>query len=630
MLRRQLKLFVFLVLMLGALAVSAAAQNGIAIKAIPSVPDGGWQRVAAFPDWRGYVDDTLAMNSMVSVDGWQGQGYFYMTLSPETVSLRLFVNGREADTSALKPGKTVRVDYSGAARNGKNTVQVTEITPAVREDAVKLYFPYPTVIKGTPRDCGIDPAALELIDDLIASDVKYGFPGAQLAIIRHGKLIYEKAWGRTNAYKPDGSPDTASGPITSRTLFDLASVTKMFSANYALQKLLTEEKYSLDDPVSKYLGDRFFEHVIRYDYADGANPPLETQKEWKARITIRDLLCHQAGFPPSVEYYKIYPNGDTLLFAGYDGDEKTKAATEEAICKTPLMYEPRTMTKYSDIDYMLLGLIAEKLTGKTLDVYLKETFFDPMGLRRITYNPLKHGFGPQDCAATELNGNTRDGSIDFPGIRTYTLQGQVHDEKAWFSMGGVSGHAGLFACATDLAKLATVMLSGGYGENSFFSRNVMDAFTSPKSVDFGQWGLGWWRNGDVQRPWYFGTEAGSRVIGHQGWTGTLAMIDPDNGLVIAYLTHKINSRVADPSKSLSSFNGNWYTASSLGFVAQILSIGMDKDADILPQLVSLTADMANESRKLIPDDVGENHPSFRNAESKEALAEKWAGKAGGK
>ena len=249
-----------------------------------------------------------------------------------------------------------------------------------------------------------------------------------------------------------------------------------------------------------------------------------------------------------------------------------------------------------------------------------------MGLRRITYNPLKHGFGPQDCAATELNGNTRDGSIDFPGIRTYTLQGQVHDEKAWFSMGGVSGHAGLFACATDLAKLATLMLSGGYGENRFFSRNVIDAFTSPKSVDFGQWGLGWWRNGDVQRPWYFGTEAGSRVIGHQGWTGTLAMIDPDNGLVIAYLTHKINSRVADPSKSLSSFNGNWYTASSLGFVAQILSIGMDKDADITPQLVSLTADMANESRKLIPEDAGEDHPSRRNAESKEALAEKWAGR----
>ncbi|MBR4749952.1 MAG: penicillin binding protein PBP4B [Abditibacteriota bacterium] len=625
MLRRQLSRIFIIIVILGFMAAAAAAQT-LKAEAVDSVPDAGWQVKAVFPDWRGYVDDTLAMNSMASFDGWQGQGYFYVTLAPGVRSLRMFVNGREADLSGLKGGMSARIDYSPVARNGKNTVQVTEIEPGDAEDAVTVRAPYPTVIPGTPEEAGISRDTLALIDDLIASDVQYGFPGAQLAIIRHGKLVYNKAWGKVNAYLPDGTPNKTGAPITTRTLFDLASVTKMFSANYALQRLLTEERFSIDDPVSKYLGDRFFEDVIEYPYADGANPPLETQRRWKAQITIRDLLYHQAGFPPSVEYYKIYPNGDTLLFAGYDGDEKTKAATAQAICKTPLMYEPRTQTKYSDIDYMLLGLIAEQLAGKDLDTYLKETFFEPMGLKRITYNPLKHGFRAGDCAATELNGNTRDGSIDFPGIRTYTLQGQVHDEKAWFSMGGVSGHAGLFACASELATLAGVMLTGGYGEHRFFDRNVIDLFTSPKNEDLGNWGLGWWRNGDAQRPWYFGTEAASNVIGHQGWTGTLVMIDPANGLVIAYLTHKINSPVTDPAKSLSSFNGNWYTASTLGFVAQLLSIGMDRSEDVMPQLVSLTKDMAGESLKLIPKDAPAGHPSRRNADSKAALAKKWSQK----
>ncbi|MBO4414401.1 MAG: serine hydrolase [Lachnospiraceae bacterium] len=219
--------------------------------------------------------------------------------------------------------------------------------------------------------------------------------------------------------------------------------------------------------------------------------------------------------------------------------------------------------------------------------------------------------------------NRRDGAVDFPGVRTQTVQGQVHDETAWYSMGGISGHAGLFANACDLAKLAGVMLTGGYGENRFFSRNVMDLFTAPKSVEFGQWGLGWWRNGDGQRPWYFGTEAGSDVIGHQGWTGTLVMIDPANDLVIVYLTNKINSPVTDNEVNVNRFDGNWYTASTVGFVPQILTIGMDEDTDITPQLRSLAADMAGGSRKLIPENAAPDHPAVKNAESKAAVLKKW-------
>ena len=116
-----------------------------------------------------------------------------------------------------------------------------------------------------------------------------------------------------------------------------------------------------------------------------------------------------------------------------------KEATTRAIFKTPLIYEPGSNTVYSDVDYMVLGLVIEKVTGTDLDTYLKENFCYPLGLRHITYKPLENGFEQKDCAATELYGNTREGYVDFEGIRDYTLQGEVHDEKAWYSMAGISG-----------------------------------------------------------------------------------------------------------------------------------------------------------------------------------------------
>ena len=311
-------------------------------------------------------------------------------------------------------------------------------------------------------------------------------------------------------------------------------------------------------------------------------PDLETQKAWKRALTVRDLLRHQAGFPAGPHYndpdFDMVPPG-----AGPPGCNPCYAlgreATLEAIFKTPLLYAPGTRTVYSDVDYMLLTFVVEKLTGQRLDAYMKENFYAPLGLEHITFLPLENGFAAEDCAATELNGNTRDGHVSFEGIRTETLQGEVHDERAWYCMEGVSGHAGLFANAADLAKLASVMLTGGYGEHRFFSRNVMDLFTAPKALDFGQWGLGWWREGDDQRPWYFGTQAAPDTVGHQGWTGTLAMIDPSRELVVVYLTNKINSRVLSDAE-INKFVGSCYTASTLGFVPQILSIGMDAAGDV--------------------------------------------------
>ena len=628
--RRSLAVILVCILMIGQGFMPARGDIAMIEKA-DALPEAGWQKKAVFPDAWGYTDDTLAMNSMVSFQGYHGQGYMYVEVAEDVTAFTLYVNRQEYDTSAMQSG-LYRVDFSDAARDGKNTVQVSNIRPFGAAGAVTVYIPYPVVLQGSIEEAGIRPETLQLVSDIIQSDIDHGFTSAQLAIVRNGRLVYEKAWGSVNAYEQDGERKTDSPAVTTDTLYDLASVTKMFSVNYALQKLVTDGALDINAQVVDILGAGFSEDTVEIHYDGYEFPGLDTMKEWKAELTIRDILCHQAGFPAGIHYFNqrfdpeklvATADGDNILFAGYDGSDKTRQNTLEALCKTPLMYEPGTKTVYSDLDYILLCFVVEKITGQRLDQYMQDIFYRPMGLTHVTYNPLQNGFTRDDCAATELNGNTRDHLASFTGIREYTIQGEVHDELAWYSMGGVSGHAGLFSNASDLAKLASVMLTGGYGENRFFSQNVIDLFTAPKALTHAQWGLGWWREGSDQRPWYFGTQSASDTIGHQGWTGTLVMIDPSRQLVIVYLTNKINSPVTSPDNS-NRFNGNYYTASTLGFVPQLISVGLDEEIDIKPQLTALLADMVNESARLMNSSASSSHPSVQNVISKLAVLRSWA------
>ncbi|MBR1407437.1 MAG: penicillin binding protein PBP4B [Clostridia bacterium] len=597
-----------------------------AVKA-DAVPQFGWQKTAAFPDWKGYTDDTLAMNSMVSFRFFHGQGAIWLGV-PDTVErYSLYVNGVKYDTEGLTGG-VWQVDISGDTVDGVNTLEISNVFPLGLNRAITVHIPYPSLLEDTDGTEGIRPEALEMISDIIESDIRHGFTSAQLAVIRNGRLVFSDAWGTVNAYHPDGSPKADSAPVTTGTLYDLASVTKMFSVNYAVQKLVTDGTLDIESRIADILGEGFAADTLDFAYADAEAPvDHETQLAWKRALTVRDMLRHQAGFPAGPHYNN--PDYDMSLQAVGARDSNlcyavTREETLAAIFRTPLLYKPGEKTVYSDVDYMLLTFVVEAVTGQRLDAYMDEVFFKPLGLTRTAFLPLAHGFKPDDCAATELNGNTRDGHVFFDGIRTGTLQGEVQDERAWYCMEGVSGHAGLFANAEDLAKLAGVMLTGGYGEHRFFSRNVIDLFTAPKAVGFGQWGLGWWREGDDQRVWYFGTQAAPDTVGHQGWTGTLAMTDPSRNLVIAYLTNKINSPVTDES-NLNGFDGSCYTASTLGFVPQILSIGMDSGKDISGQLLDLAADMATESLRLIPEGADAQHPYVKNAESKIEVLRRYAG-----
>ena len=582
------------------LNVLASKLTNVKVSQLSGLPGGQWQAQPVFPAWAGYVDDTLALNSMFTFQHYSGQGTLYVAPEAGVASFALFVNNKPINTAQMAGGGVYAVDISGCTLNGDNTIQVSAVQPAGKK--VQVSIPYPVVIEGTPEQVGLDRDVLEALEQLIQSDVDNGFPSAQMAVVKNGRLVYQNAWGRVNAYLPDGPPNTASPAVTNDTLYDLASNSKMYTANYALQLLVTQGKIDLDSRIVDLLGQSFVDDTIDITFSGYENPGLEVNKQWKSELTLRDILRHQAGFPADPQYHNDAFDQHTQkpaagvanpLFSGWDGTPATRQATLKAIFKTPLMYKPGTKTVYSDVDYMLLAFVIESVTGQPLDQYLEQNFWAPMGLDHITYNPLLNGFAPNDCAATELNGNTRDGAVHFTGVRTATIQGQVHDEKAFYAMGGISGHAGLFSNAADLAKLASVMLTGGYGQQKFFSRNVIDTFTAPKKENAANWGLGWWREADDGRCWYFGTQSSSGTIGHQGWTGTLTLIDPVENLVVVYLTNKINSPVTNKAANPNKFNGNWYTSSTLGFVAQILYQGLSNRAgNPNAALSALLADMA--------------------------------------
>ena len=462
--------------------------------------------------------------------------------------------------------------------------------------------------------------SFELVDRLITSDVAYGFPGAQLAVMKDGAFVFEGAWGSVNAYHPDGMPKTDSAPVTAGTLFDLASITKMFAVNYAVQKLVTDGLLDLDAKAADLLGAAFAQSTLMYDWLDTDE---ETMRAWKERITVRNLLQHEAGMPPDPRSFSQYME----IAMGPHGREDIL----QSLFRIPLRYEPGTETLYSDLDYMLLCFIVENVTGSALDDYLRETFFEPLGLSHITYNPLQNGFSADGIAATELNGNTRDGYVSHAGIRTDTLQGEVHDENAFHAMDGVSGHAGMFANAHDLAILASLMISGEHDGMRFFSPEVLEQFTAPKSAEEPEWGIGWWRSGGGKRPGFFGAYASESAIGHNGWTGTQVIIDPAEQLVIVYLTNRINSPVTDPERDLERFDGSFYTAGANAFVPSILyRSDLTAGAVSRDELMPIVEAFARSSFSLLPDGVTpeDGHPAVKNAESKLALFRQYAEESG--
>lgn len=372
-------------------------------------------------------------------------------------------------------------------------------------------------------------------EEIIEESLSLGFPGGQLLVEQEGRIIKNLSFGRilgTN-FQDDWLPKTlgdcvtpaqsrAEGgqyflrhspfelAVTAHTLFDIASLTKIFSLTYLFQYYYQEEPGLLERTVAEFFS------------------PAMIPKE-KGQITLRELLSHTAGFEPNPLFYD--PNYSQVLYC------QKRTHFPEKLLQAPLVSNPGIEARYSDVDFMLLTFIAEKIGDAGLEEQLSRLFWQPLGLKRICYNPLQKGFSYSEIAATEQQGNTRDGYFNFPNIRQKTIWGEVQDEKAFHCMGGVSGHAGLFANGETLLKLFRL----SYQENRFFNLETLNHFMQGSTVE-PTFGLGWRLNG-AGMGYMFGDYASPKAFGHTGWTGCLAIHDPEYALTIIYLTNRKQSPV---------------------------------------------------------------------------------------
>lgn len=357
----------------------------------------------------------------------------------------------------------------------------------------------------------------QIIDEFILDEIQQGFPGAALIIIRNGQILKQTVYGYKLKYNESGTIIDQPQLLTLDTMFDLASLTKMYATNYALMILVEQGKLNVDDPINKYLPEYI-----------GCNP----ENECRETRLVKDLLIHIAGYAPTIEFY----NPEKVSPDLYSQDKKK---TEEIIT-TKLGFERARgqLPVYSDIDYMLLGFIVERISGLSLDEYVKTNIYQPLGLTHTLFNPLRtSSYQKSDFAATELIGYTGITSINFPNVRRYVIQGEVHDAKAFYSLNGISGHAGLFSNLHDMSILTQIMLNNGkFGNIHFWSKSVQDRFLIPYDADPG-FGLGWRLNANKSVPW-FGLHASNLAYGHTGWTGNCSVIDPKYSLSIVLLTNK--------------------------------------------------------------------------------------------
>ena len=366
---------------------------------------------------------------------------------------------------------------------------------------------------------GLESHALHEIDGAIARAlVRRVFPGAVVLVARRGVIAKWDAYGYASIYTDgDYGTDThplpmpasearpsSLAPMQRDEIFDLASVTKLFTA-VAVMQLWDQGKFKLDDPVAKYLP------------GFGVNG--------KAAVTIRELLTHTSG---------VEPDPPTPLY-----DIKgTRAHRLHYVMGLPLEYPPNTHYVYSDINFIMLGALIEKLSGVREDVFIREHITQPLHLASTLYNP------PADLqpriAATEYQ----------PWLQRGMLRGQVEDGNAW-ALDGVAGHAGLFSSAHDLAIFGQMMLNGGtYDGTRILSARAVQLMLTRSDGNFPNArfpglheGLGWWLN----MPMFVGALAGPHTAGHEGYTGTMVAIDRDNDLVVIVLTNRVHPTRNGPS-----------------------------------------------------------------------------------
>ncbi len=341
-----------------------------------------------------------------------------------------------------------------------------------------------------PNDVGMSAERLETIDRVVRRGLTAGgYPGAAVVVGRRGAAVWEKGFGHLG-WTSD-SPDV----LADRSIYDLASLTKVIATTTSAMILFDQGKLDLDEKVTHYLPA----------FNGGA----------KNDITVRQLLMHRSGLPAGRELWR---------------HAHTPEEAKQLVLDTPLEYKPGTGFVYSDLGADVLGWVVEAVAGEPLDVFAKENVFEPLGMTDT-------GFRPADSLVYRI------APTEVSPPRGYPLRGEVHDENA-YALGGVAGHAGLFGTASDLAVFAQMMLNGGiYNGVRIVSDSTIRLFTSKAA---GTRALGW-EVGEGQHG--AGTYFGENAYGHTGFTGTSIWIDPERDMFVILLTNRGHAaRARRPSK----------------------------------------------------------------------------------
>ena len=365
--------------------------------------------------------------------------------------------------------------------------------PAVR--------PVPKLTPANASSVGMAPTLNARLDSIVGVAMKEGAaPGVALAVGRWGRLVHLRGYGRV-----DVAPDAA--PVTDSTMFDMASLTKVVATTTAAMILEDQGRLNLDAPIRTYL------------------PEIDDSA--KASITVRMILTHSGGFEAFAALWREY---------------RGRAEYLKQINARPLAYEPGDSVIYSDWDFVLAGLIVERITGVSLDQFLATAVWQPLGMRDTGFNPLASGANPADsaCTATFRADNpllARIAATEEDTVYRHThVHGIVHDENAC-ALGGVAGHAGLFSSARDAAAFSQMLLNGGqYGGVWLVQPTTLSRWTARQSRRSSR-AIGWDTPSERSSAGHYFSP---RSFGHTGFTGTSIWIDPERGLFVVLLTNRVD------------------------------------------------------------------------------------------
>jgi beta-N-acetylhexosaminidase len=350
--------------------------------------------------------------------------------------------------------------------------------------------------------------------------VAKAYPGCQLLVARHGKVIYQKAFGKQTY-------DSTATAVKLSDVYDLASITKVSTSAPALMKLQDEGLFSLDMTLKELMPS--------------------WKKSNKADLLMRDILTHQARLRAWIPFWKeIAQNPDGRwkpeTFQDHYSDQYPIQIAEnlflykkfdrqlfDAIRDSPLNEKEGYV--YSDLSYYLYPQIVKRITDKSFDKYLQDTFYKSLGANSLTFNAAKY-MPLEQIVPTEYD------SL----FRKELIHGRVHDEGATL-LGGISGHAGLFGNANDLAKLFQMYLNGGYyGGKRYLQEATLKEWTSygyPVSVNARR-GIAFDKPDRKKAGISAAPSASERSFGHSGFTGTFVWADPRNGLLYVFLSNRVN------------------------------------------------------------------------------------------